>query len=320
MYKVEKKSKIYIAGASGMVGSGLWSYLLDKGYKNLLNDSKNLDLVNQEDVRLFFEREMPDVVILLAGKVGGIQANSTKQAEFIYENLMIEANVIHTAYLFGVKKLIFISSSSVYPSNCDQPIPESQLLSGFLEKTNEPYSIAKIAGIKLCEYYYYTYGVDFYTMIPCNLYGPKDHFNDVSSHVIPALMYKFHLAKIEEKKSVQVWGSGKPKREFLFSNDLSRAIHTLLTSIEAKDIYNRSIPAINTGSGHEVSIEELALLMADIVGYNGSIVFDSTKPDGVKRKLLDNSVVNSLGWRSKTTIRDGLMETYKWFLENKYNK
>ena len=316
MYKVDKKSKIYIAGASGMVGSELWAYLLDQGYNNLLNDSKGLDLVNQESVRLFFERETPDVVVLLAGKVGGIQANLNKQAQFLYENLMIEANVIHSAYLCGVKKLIFISSSSVYPTDCDQPTPESQLLSGCLEKTNEPYSVAKIAGIKLCEYYYNTYGVNFYTIIPCNLYGPKDHFNDTSAHVIPALMYKFHAAKIQREKSIKVWGSGKPKREFLFSGDLSIAIQVLLTSVDAKDIYNRSISAINTGSGDEISIEDLALLMADIVGYNGLIEFDNTKPDGAKRKLLDNSVVNSLGWKSKTSLRDGLTQTYTWFTRN----
>jgi GDP-L-fucose synthase len=316
MYKVDKKSKIYIAGARGMVGSALWAYLLDQGYSNLVN-GKDLDLINQESVRLFFETEKPDVVVLLAGKVGGIQANLNKQAEFLYENLMIEANVIHSAHLSGVKKLMFISSSSVYPTDCDQPTPESQLLSGFLEKTNEPYSVAKIAGIKLCEYYHKTYGVDFYTIIPCNLYGPRDTYNDTSAHVIPGLMYKLHLAKTKGEKSIKVWGSGKPKREFLFSGDLSIAIHFLITSVDAKDVYSRSISAINTGSGDETSIEDLALLMADIVGYNGSIEFDSTKPDGAKRKMLDNSVVNSLGWKSKTTLRDGLTKTYKWVLENK---
>ena len=317
MYNVDKNSKIYIAGASGMVGSALWTYLLNKGYNYLVKEKKRLDLVNQNSVQTFFEKEMPDVVVLLAGKVGGIKANLNEQAQFLYENLMIEANVIHTAYQCGVKKLIFISSSSVYPTDCDHPTPETALLSGYLEKTNEPYSIAKIAGIKLCEYYYKTYGANFYTIIPCNLYGPSDHFNDTSSHVIPALMYKFHVAKIQKDKSIKVWGSGRPKREFLFSGDLSVALEFLLTCVDALDIYGKFISAINTGSGNEISIKDLAFLISDIVGYNGSIEFDKTLPDGAKRKLLDCSIINSLGWVSKTSLRDGLMKTYNWFLESK---
>jgi GDP-L-fucose synthase len=312
-------SKIYIAGMTGMVGSNLRDCLARRGYSNVIGGgSKDLNLINQNSVNAFFDKEKPETVVLLAGKVGGILANTTQPAEFIYENLVIEANVIHAAYRVGVKKLIFLASSSVYPRECDQPMAEAQLLSGPLEPTNEPYSVAKIVGIKLCEFYYRSYGANFFTLIPCNLYGPYDHFGREDSHVLAALIHRFHTAKAEKVPSVTLWGSGTVRREFLYSGDLAEAIHFALTSIEAEQIYSRSVSAVNVGTGTDITIRDLSVLVAKITGYENAVTFDRSKPDGVKRKLLDERLLTSLGWRATMSLEEGLKKTYKWFCENYY--
>ncbi|MGK7890621.1 MAG: GDP-L-fucose synthase family protein [Leptolyngbyaceae cyanobacterium] len=305
---MQTNAKIYIAGHNGLVGNAIVRTLQANGYDNLvLRSSRELDLRSQADVNAFFEQERPDYVFLAAAKVGGIHANNTYRAEFIYDNLMIEANIIHAAYQNGVAKLLFLGSSCIYPKLCPQPMREDALLTGFLEPTNEPYAIAKIAGLKLCENYCHQYGVNFVSAMPTNLYGLNDNFDLANSHVLPALMRKFHEAKINHQPSVEVWGTGTALREFLYVDDLADALLFLMQN------YNDPI-FVNVGTGDEVSIKELAFTMKAVVGYDGEIVFDTSKPDGTPRKLLDISKLKALGWQPKTSLKDGIETTYQWFI------
>jgi GDP-L-fucose synthase len=309
--------KIYIAGHTGMVGSAITRELEKKGYKNLLlRNYPGLNLINQNTVESFFEKEKPDIVIIAAAKVGGILANDTYRAEFIYDNLMIESNLIHASYKNKVNKLIFLGSSCIYPKLAPQPLKEEHLLSGYLESTNEPYAIAKIAGIKLCENYYRQYGSNFYSIMPTNMYGPNDNFNLETSHVLPALIRKFHEAKLNNENSVTIWGTGKPMREFLYVEDLADAISFSLENTDAKDIYEKGISQINIGTGKDISISDLAKLISGIVGFKGEIINDLSKPDGTPRKLMDVSRINNLGWKYKTELEDGIKKTYEWFIQN----
>jgi len=311
-----KSKKIYVAGHTGMVGSAITNELKSRGYKNLvLKNYPGLDLIRQKDVEEFFKSEKPEVVIVAAAKVGGILANNTYRAEFIYDNLMIESNIIHNAYKAGVEKLIFLGSSCIYPKLASQPLKEEYLLSDYLEFTNEPYAIAKIAGIKLCENYFRQYDSNFYSVMPTNLYGPNDNFDLETSHVLPAFIRKFHEAKFKGQKEVEIWGTGKPQREFLFVEDLADAILFLLESIEAKDIYEKGISHLNIGTGKDLSINKLAEMIADIAEFKGKITHDSTKPDGTPRKLLDVSRINAMGWKYKTELRDGITQTYDFFMK-----
>jgi len=308
--------KIYVAGHTGMVGSAITNELRNRGYKNLiLKNYPGLDLIRQEEVEKFFEAEKPEIVIVAAAKVGGILANSTYRAEFIYDNLMIEANIINNAYKFAVEKLIFLGSSCIYPKLAPQPLKEEYLLSDYLEFTNEPYAIAKIAGIKLCENYFRQYDCNFYSVMPTNMYGPNDNFDLNTSHVLPAFIRKFHEAKEKNQTEVTIWGTGKPLREVLFVEDLADAILFLLENVDAKDLYGKGISHLNIGTGKDISINELANLIAEIAGFDGQIVNDTTKPDGTPRKLLDVSRINSLGWKYKTELRDGIERTYRWYLD-----
>lgn len=306
--------KIYVAGHTGMVGSAITCELQKKGYKNLiLKNYPGLDLIRQADVEKFFESEKPEIVIVAAAKVGGIFANNTYRAEFIYDNLMIEANIIHNAYKAGVEKLIFLGSSCIYPKLAPQPLKEEYLLSDYLEFTNEPYAIAKIAGIKLCENYYRQYGCNFFSVMPTNLYGPNDNFDLNTSHVLPAFIRKFHEAKEKNQPEVVIWGTGKPLREFLYVEDLADAILFLMEKVDAKDLYDQGITHLNIGTGKDISVLELAKLIAEVIGYKGKIVHDETKPDGTPRKLLDVTRINSLGWKYKTELREGIERTYRWY-------
>ncbi len=309
--------KIYLAGHKGMVGSAILSELIKQKYDNILVKNLNeLDLRNQNEVNKFFDSEKPEVVIIAAAKVGGILANNTYRAEFIYDNLMIEANLIHASYLYNVEKLIFLGSSCIYPKLAPQPLKEEYLLSGYLEYTNEPYAIAKIAGIKLCESYYKQYGCNYFSAMPTNMYGPNDNFDLNTSHVLPALLRKFHEASINNLPAVTLWGSGKPMREFMYVEDLADAIIFMLENINAADLYENGISQLNIGTGKDLTISDLASLIAEVVGYKGSIVYDSSKPDGTPRKLMDVSRINSLGWKYKTELKEGIEKTYKWYLEN----
>lgn len=299
-----------------MVGSAIYKELVKSGYKNIvIKDFSELDLRNQSDVLKFFEAEKPEVVIIAAAKVGGILANNTYRAEFIYDNLMIESNLIHSSYLNKVEKLVFLGSSCIYPKLAPQPLKEEYLLTDTLEFTNEPYAIAKIAGIKLCENYYRQYGCDFISAMPTNLYGPNDNFNLQTSHVLPAIIRKFHEAKIEQKESVTIWGTGKPLREFMYVEDLAHAIVFMMEKINAEDLYENKITHLNVGTGKDITISDLANLISDIVGYKGKIDYDTTKPDGTPRKLMDVTRLNSLGWKYKTELDEGIRLTYKWFVE-----
>lgn len=316
-----QNKKVYIAGSSGMVGSAIKRNLENKGYQNLIDKtSKELNLINQAEVETFFSDEKPEVVILAAAKVGGILANSTYRAEFMYNNLMIEANVIHASYRHNVEKLIFLGSSCIYPKVTLQPMKEEQLLSGYLEETNELYAVAKIVGIKLCESYFAQYGCNYFSVMPSNLYGTNDKFDLKTSHVIPAMIRKFHEAKINGNEEVVMWGTGTPRREFLYVDDLADAICFLLENTEAKDIYNEKISHINVGVGEDVEIKELAAMIAEIVGYKGNIKYDTSKPDGMMRKLMDSSRMTSLGWKHKTPLKEGIEKTYRWYLENEISK
>lgn len=309
--------KIYIAGHTGMVGSAIKRYFENSGYRNLIYRSMNeLDLINQEKVEKFFSDVKPEIVIVAAAKVGGILANNTYRAQFIYENLMIESNLIHAAHLNGAEKLIFLGSSCIYPKLAPQPLKEEYLLSGYLEYTNEPYAVAKIAGIKLCENYYRQYGSNFYSVMPTNLYGPNDNFNLETSHVLPALIRKFHEAKTNNQLYTTIWGTGKPLREFMYVDDLAEALCFLTEKVEAKDLYEQNLSFLNIGTGKDLSIAELAKMIAGIVGFEGKIIYDSTKPDGTPRKLLDVSRINHLGWKAKTELYEGIERTYQWFLSN----
>ncbi len=324
---LDKNSKIYIAGHRGMVGSAIIRKFEAESYSNIIVRTKaELDLTNQTDVNNFFANEKPEYVIIAAAKVGGILANNTFRAEFIYDNLMIEANIIDAAYKNGVKKLLFLGSSCIYPKLAPQPLKEEYLLSGYLEYTNEPYAIAKIAGIKMCENYFKQYGSNFFSVMPTNLYGPNDNFNLETSHVLPALIRKIHEAKIgkkdkvKSKKYVEVWGSGKPKREFLYVDDLADAIFYLMNKIEAKDLYEKGITHINIGTGEDLSIAELVEIISKVVGFDGEIKYDNSKPDGTPRKLMDVSRIHELGWRHKTSLEEGIRKAYEWYLksEEKY--
>jgi GDP-L-fucose synthase len=303
-------SKIYVAGHRGMVGSAIVRCLQRKGFRNLVSaPSSLLDLRNAAQVNDFFEREKPEYVFLAAAKVGGIHANNTYPAEFLYDNLMIESNVIHAAYTNDVKKLLFLGSSCIYPKFATQPIREDSLLTGALEPTNEAYAVAKIAGIKLCQAYHKQYGCRFISAMPTNMYGYGDNYHPENSHVLPALLRRFHEAKVEKKSEVRIWGSGKPLREFMFSDDLAEACYFLMESYEDPEL-------INVGTGEEVTILELAHRIAKVVGFEGSISFDSTKPDGTPRKLMDSSRLHNLGFRHATSLEEGLEKTYQDFLKN----
>ncbi len=302
---MEKSAKIYIAGHKGMVGSAIVRHLQGLGYTNLLlKSSTELDLRVQAEVQAFFEAEKPEYVFLAAAKVGGIEANNTYRAEFLYDNLMIQNNVIHQSYVYGVKKLLFLASSCIYPKFASQPIQETALLTGTLEETNEPYAIAKIAGVKLCENYSRQYGCNFISVMPSNLYGPNDNYDLQNSHVLPALLRKFHQAKEMNLPFVEVWGTGTPKREFLHVDDLAKACLHLMNSYEGN-------VSVNIGTGKDISIKELAGLIKEIVGYSGEIVWNTNKPDGTPRKLLDVSLIHSLGWEHKIELKEGITMVYR---------
>lgn len=308
---MNKESKIYIAGHRGMVGSAIVRALKAQGYNNLVTKtSKELDLRNQNDVECFFKDEKPEYVFLAAAKVGGIYANNTYPAEFLYDNLMIECNVIHSAYKYDVKKLLFLGSSCIYPKFAKQPIKEEYLLSGKLEETNEAYAIAKISGIELCKFYRRQYGCDFISAMPTNLYGINDNFDLETSHVLPALIRKFHEAKVNNKKEVVIWGTGTPRREFMYVDDLADACIYLMNN------YSDEIH-INLGTGEDIEIIELAEIIKDVVGFKGSIVNDLSKPDGTPRKLLDIYNLEKIGFRYKTELKEGVEKVYTWFLQKK---
>lgn len=297
---MKKSSKIYVAGHNGMVGSAIVRKLRSSGFDNLLLRSRQeLDLTEQSSVRTFLQSERPDFIFVAAAKVGGIHANNTYRAEFIYQNLMIEANLIHAASLAGVERLLFLGSSCIYPRDCPQPIKEEYLLTGPLEETNEPYGIAKIAGIKLCESYNRQYGTRYFSVMPTNLYGPNDNYDLANSHVLPALIRKAHEAKLRGDAEIVIWGTGTPKREFLHVDDLADACVFMMERDIGDGLYN-------IGSGEEVTIRELALIVAQEIGFAGQLVFDKTKPDGTPRKLLDCARLNSLGWKSKIPLTDGI--------------
>jgi GDP-L-fucose synthase len=304
---MELSSKIYIAGHRGMVGSAILRRLQAAGYTHIVQrTSKELDLRNQQEVNDFFEAEKPDYVFLAAAKVGGIMANNVYRADFIYENMMIQSNVIHAAYVNKVKKLLFLGSSCIYPKMAPQPLKEEYLLTGLLEHTNEPYAIAKIAGIKMCDAYRAQYGCHFISVMPTNLYGPNDNYDLQSSHVLPALIRKFHEAKISNQPSVTMWGTGKPKREFLHADDLADACYYLMEHYDDEGL-------VNIGTGEDLEIGELAMMIKEIVGFEGEIVLDTTKPDGTPRKLMDVSKLHSLGWKHKIGLKEGLQMVYQEF-------
>lgn len=302
---MNKNSKIYIAGHRGMVGSSIHRKLLEAGFCNILTrTSKELDLCNQQAVKEFFEKEKPEYIFLAAAKVGGIIANNTFRAEFIYENLMMECNIIHQAYINKAKKLLLLGSSCIYPKNAPQPLKEEYLLSGYLEKTNEPYAIAKIAGVKMCEAYRDQYNCNFISVMPTNLYGPNDNYDLKNSHVLPALLRKFIEAKKTNFPFVEIWGTGTPRREFLHVDDLADACLFMMKNYNEKEL-------INVGAGEDLTIKELALLIKEITGYKGELRFDTSKPDGTMRKLLDVSKIHSLGWKHKTGLREGIEKTFR---------
>lgn len=309
---MQKDSKIYIAGHNGMVGSAIKRLLESEGYTNIVGrSSKDLDLRNQKSVSDFFAEEKPEYVFLCAAKVGGIQANNLYRGEFIYENIMIQSNVIESSRQNSVKKLLFMGSSCIYPKLCPQPIKEEYLLTSSLEPTNEAYAIAKIAGLKMCEFYRHQYNCNFISVMPTNLYGEGDYFDNERAHVIPALMQRFHNAKINNLPSVSVWGTGSALREFLHVDDLAKACLMLMLK------YDDSTH-INIGSSEEVSIKQLVESVKKVVGYEGEVIFDTSKPDGTPRKILDSSKVNSLEWKPEKELESGLKETYSWFLENEH--
>lgn len=318
---LDKQSKIYIAGHRGMVGSAITRNLVKKGYTNLIyQELDQLDLRRQSAVESFLEKAKPELIILAAAKVGGILANNTYRAEFLYDNLMIEANLIHSAHQTGVKKLVFLGSSCIYPKLAPQPMKEESLLSGYLEYTNEPYAIAKITGIKLCESYYKQYGSNFISVMPTNLYGYFDNFDLQTSHVLPALIRKFHTAKVNGDSEVVLWGTGSPRREFMFVDDLADAVTFVSETANAADLYGSGISHINIGTGEDLSINELALTIAGIVGYTGSIRYDQSKPDGTPRKLMDVSRLHDMGWTHSTSLAQGIQRTHEWFVANRFNE
>lgn len=302
---MKKKDKIYIAGHQGMVGSAILRKLQREGYDNFtIRTAAELDLRDQAEVKHFFETEKPDYVFLAAAKVGGIHANNTYRAEFLYDNLSIQTNVIHQAYKNDVKKLLFLGSSCIYPKFAAQPIKEESLLTGALESTNEPYAIAKIAGIKMCHAYHAQYGCNFISLMPTNLYGPNDNYDLKNAHVLPALLRKIHEAKIESKESVEIWGTGTVRREFLHVDDLAEACLFLMNNYDSPEI-------INVGTGDDLTIKELASVLKEIIGYEGHLRFNTTKPDGTPRKLLDTSHINRLGWYPQIALKDGIKMVYE---------
>ncbi len=311
--------KIYIAGHSGLVGSAIIRELEAQGFNNLLvRTHKELNLINQSQVKNFFNEEKPDYVILAAGKVGGIYANNTYPADFIYQNMMIEANVMHSAYENNVKRLLFLGSSCIYPRTAKQPMREDALLTDALEPTNEPYALAKITGIKLCESYNRQYKTDFRSIMPTNLYGINDNFHPENSHVIPALMRRFHQAKMNGDENVTIWGTGKVMREFLYVDDMAKASIFILAL--DTDIYNANtkpmLSHINVGTGKDISIREVAETMREVIGYEGNLSYDTSKPEGPPRKLIDVSRLSKMGWNYSVCLKDGLERTYKWYLKN----
>jgi len=301
-----------------MVGSAVLNKLKSEGFNNIITKTRReLDLTKQAEVNKLLEKERPEMVVICAAKVGGILANSTKKADFIYQNLQIATNLIHASHIYNVKKMINLGSSCIYPRDAEIPIKEESLLTGVLEKTNEPYAIAKIAAIKLCESLYEQYGNNFYSIMPCNMYGPRDNFDLKSSHVLPALIRKVHEAKESGADSVEVWGSGKPLREFLYVEDLAEAISFCLKNVNASDIYKQEISHLNCGSNKEISILELASLIKNIIAYKGDVTFDSSKPDGTYRKKMDNTRISKIGFKPSTSLEEGLRRTYNWYIENK---
>ena len=305
---MEKHSKIYVAGHRGMVGSAIYRKLQQEGYTNLVTrTSSELDLRDQIAVTSFFEAEKPDYVFLAAAKVGGIIANNTYRADFLYENLCIQNNVIHQAYVHGVKKLMFLGSSCIYPKLAPQPLKEAYLLTGLLEETNEPYAIAKIAGIKMCDAYRAQYNCNFISVMPTNLYGYNDNYHPQNSHVLPALIRKFHEAKVNGDAEVTIWGSGSPMREFLFADDLADACYYLMENYNENNL-------INIGTGEDLTIKDLALLIKKVIGFEGGLTFDSSKPDGTPRKLMDVSKLHNLGWKHKVDLETGIKLAYQDFL------
>lgn len=319
---MNKNSKIYIAGHRGLVGSAIVKNLESRGYKNLLlKTHAELDLLDQSAVAEFFTKEKPEYVILAAAKVGGIVANNTYRADFIYENLQIQNNVIHQSYLHDVKKLLFLGSTCIYPKNAPQPMSEDSLLTSELEYTNEPYAISKIAGIKMCESYNLQYGTNFISVMPTNLYGPNDNFDLETSHVLPALLRKMHEAKKSGAKSVEIWGSGKPKREFLYSEDMADACVFLLENRDFSDTFESNQKEIrnthiNIGTGEDISISDLAELIKKVVEFEGALVYDRSKPDGTMRKLTDVRKLHSLGWKHKVSLEEGIRKVYQIYLQN----
>lgn len=311
---MNKDSKIYIAGHNGMVGSAIYRRLVADGYFNfVLRNSQELDLRNQQAVADFFELEKPEYVFLAAAKVGGIQANNIYRADFLYDNLLIQSNIIHQAHVYGVKKLLSLGSSCIYPKNCPQPIKEDYLLTDVLEQTNEPYAIAKIAGLKLCESYKRQYGDNFISAMPTNLYGPNDNYNLESSHVLPALIRKFHEAKMKAEPSVEIWGTGTPRREFLHADDLADAALFLMQHYDGEEW-------VNVGVGEDISIKEVALMIKEVVGFEGELVHNLSKPDGTMLKRLDVSRMQALGWQAKITLREGIEQTYKLVLKQGFDR
>jgi GDP-L-fucose synthase len=312
---MEKKSKIFVAGHRGMVGSAIVKDLENQGYTNIIyKTSSELNLINQQAVASFFESEKPEYVFLAAAKVGGIIANNTYRADFIYENILIQSNVIHQSYLNNVKKLLFLGSTCIYPKLAPQPLKEDYLLTGLLEETNEPYAIAKIAGIKMCDAYRAQYGCNFISVMPTNLYGFNDNYDLQNSHVLPALLRKFHEAKINNQTQVEVWGTGEPLREFLHASDMANACVYLMQNYNDEGF-------VNIGTGNEISIKELAFLIKKIVGFQGTIVFDSSKPSGTPRKLTDITKLTNLGWNYKIELEEGIRNVYqeKFLMNGKYS-
>jgi GDP-L-fucose synthase len=323
----KEQIKIYVAGHNGMVGSAIVRDLKKQGFNNIITRTHvELDLINQQQVQNFFQSEKPDQVYLAAAKVGGIYANNTFPADFIYQNLMIESNIINAAFVNGAKKLLFLGSSCIYPRLATQPMAEDALLTNTLESTNEPYAIAKIAGIKLCESYNRQYsnshGIDYRSVMPTNLYGPGDNYHTENSHVIPAMIRRFHEAKINNIPTVSIWGTGAPRREFLYVEDMSKAcIHVMnLDKVLYKKHTMPMLSHINVGVGHDITINELAVSIKNVIGYKGDIVFDTKKPDGSPQKLMDNTRIEMLGWKAKTLFNDGLKISYQDFLNNQQNK
>ena len=307
---MDKKSKIYVAGHRGLVGSAIVRKLQENGYNNITSKTHSeLDLTDSYQVEEFFKNERPEYVFLAAAKVGGILANNTYPADFIFENLKIQNNVIGMAHKYNVKKLMFLGSSCIYPKMCSQPIKEEYLLSGYLEPTNEAYALAKISGLKMCEFFNKQYGTNFISVMPTNLYGPYDNYHPENSHVMPALIRRFHEAKINNSKEVVVWGSGTPLREFLYSEDMADACIHLMDTYEGNDFFN-------IGTGKEITIKGLAEMVKEVVGYEGTLTFDASKPDGTPRKLLDVTRLSEAGWKYKTELREGIEKAYKWYVQN----